>query len=145
MAENTNHDQAVLLEQWKTCVEAANSISQRRDAMNNLMATISIAVLAAISILWDAKSLILSFAGIALCMFWIRLIHYYKRLNTAKYDVILELEQSLPAQPFKDEWGLLCAEQKHREGTKLETWLPIAFAVAYAVIIVVIIVMRFIL
>ena len=38
----------VVLAQWQTCVEMANSISQRRDAMNNLFVTLNLAIIAAI-------------------------------------------------------------------------------------------------
>ena len=40
-------DKEVLLSQWQTCVEMANSVSQRRDSMNNLFVTLNIALLAA--------------------------------------------------------------------------------------------------
>lgn len=36
--------------QWQTCVEMANSVSQRRDTMNNLFVTLNLAIIAGISI-----------------------------------------------------------------------------------------------
>lgn len=36
-----------LLAQWQTCVEMANSVSERRDTMNNLFVTLNIAIIAA--------------------------------------------------------------------------------------------------
>jgi|GEM_PF-6476309 len=48
-------DKDALLSQWQTCVEMANSVSQRRDSMNNLFVTLNIALLAANSFLWDMK------------------------------------------------------------------------------------------
>ena len=35
----------VILAQWQTCVEMANSISQRRDMMNNIFVTLNLAIL----------------------------------------------------------------------------------------------------
>lgn len=34
-------DKEALLSQWQTCVEMANSVSQRRDSMNNLFSPTS--------------------------------------------------------------------------------------------------------
>ena len=31
----------IILAQWQTCVEMANSVSQRRDAMNNILLQLS--------------------------------------------------------------------------------------------------------
>ena len=35
----TDKSEETLLTQWQTCVEMANAVSQRRDAMNNLFGT----------------------------------------------------------------------------------------------------------
>lgn len=40
----------IVLAQWQTCVEMANSVSQRRDTMNNIFVTLNLAIVAAISI-----------------------------------------------------------------------------------------------
>ena len=49
--DNTNHDSnksELILAQWQTCVEMANSVSQRRDSMNNIFITLNLAILATI-------------------------------------------------------------------------------------------------
>ena len=46
-------NEATILAQWQTCVDMANATSQRRDSMNNLFATLNIALIAATSIVWD--------------------------------------------------------------------------------------------
>lgn len=38
--ENTTEDKELLLNQWQTCVDMANSVSQRRDNMNNIFITL---------------------------------------------------------------------------------------------------------
>lgn len=134
---NEKNKQELLLLQWQSCVELANAVSQRRDSMNNLMATMNIGILTAVSLIWDLKSLIISVAGIILCVFWIRLIKYYKCLNAAKYDVILKLEEQLPDQPMKKEWDIYCGNKKNCEGTKIEIWLPSLFITIYAILIIV--------
>ena len=39
----------IILAQWQTCVEMANSVSQRRDTTNNVFITINLAIVAAFS------------------------------------------------------------------------------------------------
>lgn len=120
-----------LMQYWQTCVDMANSVSQRRDTMNNLFVTLNIAVVAAISIIWDLKSLLLSLGGVALCILWILFINNYKRLNKAKFEVILEIELRFLYQPFSREWELLKGNKKYKDGTKLELAFPIAFVLIY--------------
>lgn len=52
----TDKSEETLLTQWQTCVEMANAVSQRRDAMNNLFVTLNLAIVAAASFIWDAKN-----------------------------------------------------------------------------------------
>lgn len=40
----TDKSEETLLTQWQTCVEMANAVSQRRDAMNNLFVTLNLAI-----------------------------------------------------------------------------------------------------
>ena len=40
--ENTTEDKELLLNQWQTCVDMANSVSQRRDNMNNIFITLNL-------------------------------------------------------------------------------------------------------
>lgn len=124
---------------WQTCVEMANGVSQRRDTMNNLFVTLNIAVIAAVSWMWDVKTVFLCVAGLVICVVWLLYINNFKRLNTAKFRVIYDLEERLGVTPFKDEWDILKKTKCYLEGTKLERILPIAFALGYAVVFVILI------
>lgn len=124
---------------WQTCVEMANGVSQRRDTMNNLFVTLNIAVIAAISWMWDVKTVFLCVAGLVICVVWLLYINNFKRLNTAKFRVIYDLEERLGVTPFKDEWDILKKTKRYLEGTKLERILPIAFALGYAIVLVILI------
>ena len=135
-------DAEVILAQWQTCVEMANSVSQRRDAMNNIFITVNLALMAAVSITWEIKSIFLLMAGIVLCFLWKLFIGYYKLLNQAKFDVIQALEKRLPATPFKDEWEILCKTKKYKDGTWLETVLPVTFIGLYAIAIIAIVLIK---
>ena len=133
--DNGAINKGIILEQWKTCVEMANSVSQRRDTMNNIFVTVNLAIIAAVTVSWDLKCILLSVAGIVICIIWFLFIGNYKNLNKEKFQIIHKLEKKLPAQPFTDEWFLLKANKKYMNGTKLEKVLPSAFIAMHGIII----------
>lgn len=132
----------LLLAQWQTCVEMANSVSQRRDTMNNIFITLNLAIMAAVSIVWDIKSILILVAGIVVCVLWLLFIRNYKQLNSVKFDVINKIEKDLPAQPFCDEWEKLKNNKKYMDGTKLERYLPVMFIVLYVITAIIILVIK---
>lgn len=141
--DNANNSKVeLLLAQWQTCVEMANSISQRRDTMNNIFVTLNLAIMAAVSIVWEIKSILILLAGIVVCALWILFIRNYKLLNSAKFDVINEIEKELPFQPFCKEWEKLTNNKKYKDGTKLEMWLPRMFIALYVVAAFIILIMK---
>lgn len=123
----------IILTQWQTCVEMANSVSQRRDTMNNIFVTVHLALVAAASLTFEMKSIFLLFGGIFLCFLWIYFIRNYKALNTAKFNVIQQLESKLPEAPFKAEWEELRRKNDYIDGTSLEMAFPIVFIVLYII------------
>lgn len=140
--ENTTEDKELLLNQWQTCVDMANSVSQRRDNMNNIFITLNLAIMAAVSITWDIKSLFILIAGITICILWMLNIRNYKLLNTAKFNVINSIEEKLPSAPFKDEWQFLKKSKKYMDSTTLERILPITFIILYIAAVIAIIVIK---
>ena len=133
----------IILAQWQTCVEMANSISQRRDTMNNIFVTLNVAIIAAVSITWNIKSLFILIAGIVVCVIWLLFIRNYKLLNTEKFHVINSIEKNLQVQPFNDEWEKLKNNKKYTDGTKLEKTLPIMFIILYIVAVITIAIIKF--
>ena len=140
--KNTDDKTEIILAQWQTCVEMANSVSQRRDTMNNIFVTLNLAIIAAVSITWDLKSLFILATGIVICIIWILFIRNYKLLNTEKFNVINDIEKKLPVKPFNDEWKKLKSNKKYRDSTKLENTLPIMFIVLYVIAIAAIVAIK---
>lgn len=105
----------IILAQWQTCVEMANSVSQRRDSMNNIFITLNLALTTAVSFKFTIKSILILVVGILLCLLWILFIKNYKQLNSAKFEVINRLELQLPARPFNNEWETL----QNQKNTKM--------------------------
>ena len=126
----------ILLSQWQTCVEMADSVSQRRDSMNNLFVTLNLGLIAAVSFIWEIKSVFLLIAGLIICVLWCLFIRNFKQLNTEKYAVINNIEKKLPVKPFTDEWKRLNSNKKYTKGTTLEFILPVMFILLYIVAIV---------
>lgn len=117
--KTTDDKTEIVLAQWQTCVEMANSVSQRRDTMNSIFVTLNLAIVAAISINWDVKSLVILVAGIVFSVIWLLFIRNYKLLNTEKFNVINDIEKKLPVKPFNDEWKRLEKNKKYQDGIQI--------------------------
>lgn len=141
--KNTEDKTEIILAQWQTCVEMANCVSQRRDTMNNIFVTLNLAIIAAVSIAWNIKSIFILVAGIVVCIIWLLFIRNYKLLNTEKFNVINTIEKKLPVKPFNDEWEKLRNNKKYTDSTKLERTLPAMFIVLYVVAIITIAIIKF--
>lgn len=131
-----------LLAQWQTCVEMANSVSERRDTMNNLFVTLNIAIIAATTFVWDIKTISLSIAGIVICAVWLMFLRNFRLLNAEKYKVITQIEDHLPVKAFANEWKGIKQNNKYIEATKLERVFPIVFTIAYIAIIFVLLMLN---
>lgn len=124
-----------LLQQWVTCVEMSNSTSERRINVNNFFITLNVAILAFITYKLESINYLLSISGIILCVFWLINIENYRKLNEAKYNVINEIEQSLPIRAMNCEWELIGKgkdKKKFKAFTKLEKYIPYLFVILYS-------------
>ena len=126
---------AAVLEQWKTCVEMANSNTEKRNNANSLFITLNAALFAVITFAWDYKSIFLSVIGIVVCVLWLNSIRSYKQLSSVKYHIVNEIEKKLPLAPFTHEWEKLRLEYNYVGLTKIEKVLPWLFLVLYIVAI----------
>ncbi|MFF0157615.1 hypothetical protein ACFYRY_08765 [Streptomyces sp. NPDC005263] len=131
-----------VLEQYKICIDMADKVSQRRTLTNTFFLTLNTAALTVIGVFWQkapsgstAWLLIPLLALLLECGSWFWLLCSYRQLSNAKFAVVGELEEKLPASPFvKGEWGLLGKGQdfkKYVPLTWLEIWVPIFFATIY--------------
>ena len=106
--------------------------------MNNVFITLNLALLTAVSLAWDIKSVFIIIAGIITCIIWGFFIRHFRLLKTSKFKVIAQLETKLPESPFNNEWEDLKSSKKYVDGTDLEQLLPITFSVMYIVAIIII-------
>ena len=127
--------ETTIIEQWKTCVETANSVTEKRNAANGIFITINTALFAVFSLSIYGKSTLLSLTGIAICVLWLKLLENYRQLNEAKFTVINEIEQMLPLSPFKAEWKQLNQQGEYSGLIKIEKKIPRVFIALYVVAI----------
>jgi len=119
------------LEQYKLYVDSAQKVSEKRISMGNYLLTVSSSLLTVFGIastlhvagMW---LVIIPIAGVLVSLTWFSLIVSYKNLNTAKFKVIHELGNYLPAALFRSEWHA-CEQGKgkaYKPITHLERWIP---------------------
>lgn len=133
-----------LLEQYKLFVESSQKVSEKRITTGNYLLTVNSSLLTVYGIVYATSTAgmwlaILPVAGILVSLTWLSLVISYKDLNTAKFKVIHELEDHLPAALFRYEWHS-CEQGRSKKGykpiTHLERWIPVIFAVVYGLLFI---------
>ena len=134
-----------VMEQYKLYVEMADRTSARRNSANTFFLTLHTLIVSAVGFTYEKGpqtttpwvNIFPLIVLLGLCYFWWQLIISYKRLNTAKYQVIGDFESRLPVCPYvKAEWELLGKGENSKNFTPLsniEAWIPIAFAILYII------------
>ena len=135
------------LEQYKLYVEMADRISARRQTANEFFLSVNTAIVALLGYLRTVQEnsgvgqlyWLVAAAGIALAYMWYRLVRSYKDLNSAKFDVIHEIEQALPLRPYDREWekvGRGKNPKLYLPFTNVERGVPWIFLVLHSVALV---------
>ncbi len=145
-SKNTQLLQNHILEQYKIYVEMADRVSARRNLANVFFLSLHTTILGAVGFAFQKIELIepawliwLPLGGvIVMCYVWWFLLQSYRQLNTAKYQVVGDLEKRLPASPYwVAEW------KKLGEGndpslyvplTNLEKFIPLVFGFLYSLL-----------
>lgn len=136
-------------ELYKLAVEMADRVSARRGLANSFFLTANtgvVALLAGGAVRWS-----LAVAGILVSVVWWALLKSYRDLNTAKFEIILAMEERLPVRVYGDEWDRLRRETvrfglrrhelrawvaQYRELGRVERTVPWIFALIYVAEIV---------
>ena len=120
-----------LIEQYKLYVEMADRISSRRQTAHSFFISLNTAIIALISYVKmngsDATSFycLIAFSGMVLAFMWYRLIRSYRDLNSAKFEVVHEIEARLPISPYDAEWEAV------GRGMKPKLYLPFSHIEIY--------------
>lgn len=134
--------QVAVLEQYKSCVEMADRISQRRGLTNTFFLTLNTAIFPAIGVFWEHRPhgqvwwlTVPLMMLLGQCFAWFYLLRSYRLLNSAKYEVVGALERRLPASPYwRAEWTALGEGKDYKKYwplSHIEGGIPIFFAALY--------------
>lgn len=138
-AEYGKHYRDHCLALYQGYVESADRISDRRHSANTFFLTVNTALLGITGYLQAAGADLLwlvALAGIVLGYTWFRLIRSYRSLNTAKFEVIHDIERQLPFALYDAEWEQLKRGEDakvHTPFSKVEAMVPVVFMVLHGV------------
>lgn len=110
-------------ELYKLAVEMADRISARRGLANTFFLTINTGIVALLGSL-NLRAYV-PLVGIVFSVTWWALLRSYRDLNTAKFDIILAMEERLPVRVYGDEWQTLQRKPIPQEGRRkaLRSWM----------------------
>ena len=145
-AKPDDADGSTLLSLYLYYAEQTEKLIERRNATSRYFLTINTGFVAILGLALQHKPtgaaawlVALALAGIAVCVIWAQLTRSYRVLTKARFEVITEMEQRLPAAPYSDEWQRIKQSPAHQGYTsisRLESMVPWVFAVIYAVLLV---------
>lgn len=123
-----------LFDQYKLLVQSAERISERRSAANTFLLAVNTALAAVHAFASAAQpggkwGTAVPIVGLFLSITWWFLLASYRNVNRAKWDVVTELEDHLPARPYAEEWRQMSPQHVHL--SKVEQWVPAAFGLLY--------------
>ena len=100
-----------LLEQYRIACVAADNVSTRRESSNRYLITLNTAIVALYGFQAAGAAnpyllIPLAIAGLAISLLSIAIIKSHRALNQAKFEIILEIEEHLPAGIYAREWDL---------------------------------------
>lgn len=136
-----------ILDQYKLYVGMADQISGRRSISNSFFLTANTVVLSTLglvgrlylqqSVLGLVGVLVVLGGAVMFCVAWRAILMSYDRLNAVKFQIIIEIEDKLPLQPYKTEWARLGYGKKsqvYRPLSHLERWVPLGFIFMYIIL-----------
>ena len=126
---------ANLIEQYKLACTAADNVSARRENSNRYLITLNATIVALYGFQATGGAnpyllIPLAIAGTAISVLSLAIIESHRKINQAKFQVILEIEKHLPAEIYAWEWQLLAQGRKltrHLETSKLEGYIHYLF------------------
>lgn len=129
-------------ELYKLYLATAEKVSDRRAQANAWMLSVNSALATLYGVLDVRKGTLageqqqlwlwaIPVAGFLVCIAWASLLASYRQLNSAKFEVLQELEEKLAFPLFKREQNSYNKLGRHGLA-KIERWIPWSFAALYA-------------
>ncbi|MEM8565579.1 MAG: hypothetical protein AAGF85_03915 [Bacteroidota bacterium] len=129
------NNESDLIEQYKLYVTMADKVSDRRSKTNQFYITLLSALLVVVSLVVNKDGLVaqnvvllsIGILGLIICLIWAVNIRSYRKLNTAKFKIIHELETRLNYPGFTIEWEILgkgMDKKNYLQLTRVEALIP---------------------
>lgn len=138
-----------ILELYKLAVEMADRVSARRGTANAFFLTIQTTFVAVLVVTLPTvqhtpkwATIVAVGAGLLLSSCWWLQLKSYRDLNRAKFEVIMNVEKSLPWAVFTQEWNSLKTDPvkrwrpRYAELGTIERTVPGIFAALYLLLLV---------
>ena len=134
-------EQKERLEIYKLMVEMADRVSQRRQTANSFYLSVDTLLVSGSAYIGATapnlkNAMIITAAGVATSLLWVRGIESYRSLNNAKFVVIQGIEQRLCEKPYTDEWARIdpaLHDKKHRPFHSTERFVPFLFMAVFVI------------
>ena len=140
MTEQANKEPS-MFELYKLFQETTERVSDRRAKANTWMLSVNSALVVLYTLLEQGEGVIgtlgkhlwliaIPVAGVIICLAWYSLLVSYRKLNHAKFSVLMDMEENLPYALYTREKGYL-DRNKRWNLSNIESWIPLAFAALY--------------
>lgn len=148
MSSDDDDESHGLIDQYKLYVTMADRISDRRGQDNRFYITILSSLFVILSYIVGNKlylnilnyiTALIAFFGILLCIIWFIQIRSYNQLNSAKFQIIHEMELQLPFQAYLCEWEVLGHgkdKNKYFPLTHVEKYIPLLMALPFILLLI---------
>ena len=143
-SEADAHYHRMILDQYLAYVQTTAETSRTRLQTNAFFLTLNTALVAGIAVmLFESRSAFLLatgfiglLAGMVLSVVWMRIIKSYRAINSAKFKVIGDMEERLPASPvWRAEWrALQASDSGYKPVTQIETVIPTIVIATYLLV-----------
>jgi len=131
------------LAMFELFLATAEKVSDRRAQANSWMLSVNSAIVALYGYIQSDKMAVgvppkavwlwaIPAGGAIVCLAWAALLASYRKLNSAKYTVLAELEADLPASPFTRERQIYKKDGR-RSFSQIEILIPACFVLLYII------------
>jgi len=134
--EDSKMPREELLVLWTTYSGYCEEVTNKRQVINTFFLAIISAIIGFITGMWGALGLVLSIIGFLISIFWGIYISSYKKLNAAKFDVLLGIEEELGLSVYSLEWKK-AKENKYIKLTTVELCLVAIFTFGFIALFVI--------
>lgn len=124
----------LLLSQYELMVNSSLEVSNWRQTANNFYLsanTVLVGILAYFQGI--AFRQVIAVTGVLICLNWLRTIQSHKQLNSAKFEVIQEMEKKLPIRMFALE-EMHYKKDGRLDFTIIERITPLIFILFYVIL-----------